>query len=67
MKLTANDLKDLHIAEQIICEPEHFTVENFGEICRELEKQIAVFLDIQKKSGGIVRLKNDPIRKRRAL
>lgn len=49
MKLTANDLKDLHIVEQIICEPEHFTVENFGEICRELEKQIAVFLDIQKK------------------
>ena len=49
MKLTANDLKDLHIVEQIICEPEHFTVENFGEICRELEKQISVFLDIQKK------------------
>ena len=52
MKLTANDLKDLHIAEQIICEPEHFTVENLGEICRELEKQIAVFWIFRRKTAG---------------
>ena len=49
MKLTANDLKDLHAAEKIVREPEHLTAENLEVVCRELEKQIAVFWDIQKK------------------
>ncbi len=49
MKLTAKDLKDMHIVEQIIEEPEHLTSENLSEVCKILEKQIFLFLDKQKK------------------
>lgn len=44
MKLTAKDLLELKIIEQVIPEPEHYTQENLTEVCNTLEIKIAEFL-----------------------
>ena len=45
MKMTAQDLQELGIIEQIICEEEPLTRENMIQIQRELEKNIRQFLE----------------------
>ena len=45
MKLTASDLKDLGMIEQIIPEKEHLTRENMMETMEVLEKRVRGFLD----------------------
>lgn len=44
MKLTAEDLKKLGMIEQIIPEPEEYTCDSMGEVCRDMEHRIADFL-----------------------
>lgn len=44
MKLTASDLKNLGIIEQVIPEPEDFADENIDQVCRDIEGRIAAFL-----------------------
>ncbi|MGO5051595.1 acetyl-CoA carboxylase carboxyltransferase subunit alpha [Lachnospiraceae bacterium LCP25S3_G4] len=44
MKLTATDLKELHVVERIIAEPIHFTLENLHVVCQDLEDHIKEFL-----------------------
>ncbi|MDD2981595.1 MAG: acetyl-CoA carboxylase carboxyltransferase subunit alpha [Hespellia sp.] len=44
MKLTAADLKELGIIEQIIREPNEFTAATFGGVCNQLQQEIALFL-----------------------
>lgn len=51
MKLTAKDLKEMHVAEKIIREPEHLTAENLVDVCTDLEIQIASFLDVREKKN----------------
>lgn len=45
MKLTAEDLKDLGMVEQIISEPEVLTEENAEVVCIKLRKEINKFLE----------------------
>lgn len=45
MKLTALDLKELGIIENIIPEPEEYTEENMNVVCETLEPAIADFLE----------------------
>lgn len=45
MKLTAFDLKELEIIENIIPEPEEYTEENMNVVCETLEPAIADFLE----------------------
>lgn len=45
MKLTASDLKEAGIVEEVIPEPEHFTEETLSDVCTELERRIAGFLE----------------------
>lgn len=44
MKLTAGDLKELGIVEQVLPEPSHYTIENLKDVIRPLEKKIEEFL-----------------------
>ncbi|MGN1267766.1 MAG: acetyl-CoA carboxylase carboxyltransferase subunit alpha, partial [Dorea sp.] len=45
MKLTAQDLKRMGIIEEILSEPENFTVENIKEVTNILEHKIEKFLN----------------------
>lgn len=45
MKLTAKDLKELKIVEQVIPEPSCFTTETLPEVCNRLESLMTQFLD----------------------
>lgn len=53
MKLTARELKEMEIVEEVIEEPQQFTVETLPKICADLEKRIDCFLwkykDISKE------------------
>lgn len=44
MKLTAEDLKNLGIIEQIIKEPEEYTCDNMQAVCQDIKHRIADFL-----------------------
>ena len=44
MKLTAEDLKELGIIEEILEEPEVFTVETLGTVCETIKEKLRVFL-----------------------
>lgn len=44
MKLTAQDLQEKGIVEQVISEPEEFTVENLESVACELQKKIEMFI-----------------------
>lgn len=44
MKLTAGDLKELGIVEEIVEEPEEFTVETLPAVCGELRRKIQKFM-----------------------
>ncbi|MCI8834336.1 MAG: acetyl-CoA carboxylase carboxyltransferase subunit beta [Ruminococcus sp.] len=48
MKLTAFDLKELGMIEQIIPEPEEFTADTMGEVCKILDLKIDEFLKKQE-------------------
>lgn len=45
MKLTAGDLKQLGIIEQVIPEPENYTDQNMESVCADLDGRIARFLN----------------------
>ena len=45
MKLTAGDLKQLGIIEQVIPEPENYTDQNMESVCSDLDGRIARFLN----------------------
>lgn len=45
MKLTAGDLKELGIIEEIVEEPEVFTTETLDEVCGKLRKKMQGFLE----------------------
>ena len=51
MKLTAADLYEKEIVEQVIPEPEHLTTENFSEVTDVLEEKIKKFLET---NGNVV-------------
>lgn len=51
MKLTAADLYEKGIVEQVIPEPEHLTTENFSEVTDVLEEKIKKFLET---NGNVV-------------
>ena len=44
MKLTARELKEAGIVEEVIEESQHFTVETLSSVCDNLEKKIQCFL-----------------------
>ena len=44
MKLTAGDLKELGIIEEILEEPEVFTVETLGTVCETIQGKLRAFL-----------------------
>lgn len=44
MKLTAKDLKELGMIEQIIEEPEEYTYDNMEKVCQDIKKRIENFL-----------------------
>ena len=44
MKLTARDLKELGIVEEIVAEPEEFTVETLPAVCGDLRRKIQKFM-----------------------
>ena len=44
MKLTAGDLKELGIVEEIVAEPEEFTVETLPAVCGDLRRKIQKFM-----------------------
>lgn len=44
MKLTARELKEAGIVEEVIEEPQHFTVETLSSVCDNLERKIHHFL-----------------------
>ena len=44
MKLTARDLKELGIVEEIVAEPEEFTVETLPAVCGDLRRKILKFM-----------------------
>ena len=44
MKLTAGDLKELGIIEEILKEPETFTAETLGTVCETIKEKLRVFL-----------------------
>lgn len=45
MKLTASDLKNMKIIEDIIPEPADYTEENMDPVCDTMERKIAAFLE----------------------
>ncbi len=45
MKLTASDLKNMKIIEDIIPEPADYTEENMDPVCETMERKIAAFLE----------------------
>lgn len=49
MKLTARDLKELGIVEEIVAEPEEFTVETLPAVCGDLRRKILRFLEKYEK------------------
>ena len=49
MKLTAGDLKELGIVEEIVKEPEEFTVETLPVVCGEVRSKILRFLKKYEK------------------
>ena len=49
MKLTAGDLKELGIVEEIVAEPEEFTVETLLAVCGDLRRKILRFLEKYEK------------------
>ena len=49
MKLTAGDLKEMGIVEEIVEEPEEFTVETLPVVCEELRGRILRFLKKYEK------------------
>ncbi len=52
MKLTAGDLKELGIVEEIVEEPEEFTVATLPVVCEELKNKILRFLEKYEKMDG---------------
>ena len=44
MKMTAKDLKEMGMVEQVIKEPAHLTEETMLEVCEELKNRIQVFM-----------------------
>lgn len=48
MKLTAQDLKNAGIVEQVITEPEEFTVGNLSEVIEQLKLQLMNFFKKQE-------------------
>ena len=44
MKLTAGDLKELGIVEEIVAEPEEFTMETLPAVCGDLRRKIQKFM-----------------------
>lgn len=49
MKMTADDLKDLGIIEEIIREPERYTVENMDDVIEQLSMKMSVFIQEKMK------------------
>ena len=49
MKLTAEDLKEAEMIEDVIPEPEHLTVENLPAVINTLNEKLKVFLDEHTK------------------
>lgn len=45
MKLTAKDLKEAGIVEQVIPEPEHYTIENMNQVSGVMEEKMAEFME----------------------
>ena len=52
MKLTAGDLKELGIVEEIVEEPGEFTVDTMPVVCEELIGKILRFLEKYEKMDG---------------
>ena len=52
MKLTAGDLKELGIVEEIVEEPGEFTVDTMPVVCEELRGKILRFLEKYEKMDG---------------
>ena len=52
MKLTAGDLKELGIVEEIVEEPGEFTVDTMPVVCEELRGRILRFLEKYEKMDG---------------
>ena len=52
MKLTARDLKELGIVEEIVEEPGEFTVDTMPVVCEELRGKILRFLEKYEKMDG---------------
>lgn len=52
MKLTARDLKELGIVEEIVEEPGEFTVETLPAVCGDLRRKILRFLEKYEKMDG---------------
>lgn len=46
MHLTAGDLLELEVIEQVIAEPENYTRENLGKVCNRLEVALSDFLRV---------------------
>lgn len=44
MKLTAWELKEMGIVEEVIREPQHFAVETMHSVCKNIEKKLQCFL-----------------------
>ena len=44
MKLTAGDLKELGIVEEIVAEPKEFTMETLPAVCGDLRRKIQKFM-----------------------
>lgn len=55
MKLTADDLKQLGIVEQVIDEPDDFSDRNMESVCREMDEKILRFLE-EKVSENVEEL-----------
>ena len=52
MKLTAGDLKELGVVEEIVEEPGEFTVDTMPVVCEELRGKILRFLEKYEKMDG---------------
>lgn len=44
MKMTADDLKALHIIEKIFQEPEDYTISNMDHVVEQMNKEISIFI-----------------------
>ena len=52
MKLTAEDLKELGMIEQVIPEPDGYTVENMQPVAAHLEEKLEAFLKKWEQCRG---------------